>query len=148
MRLFNRTLLLIALAAPPLMAAAAAPAGDAPVRIASGGPQPPRADAKGAEQQAADKDDDAEPTLDQKFARRFPQPVEVAHLIGLPVLDFDEEAAKHYGQMRAAIEAMGRPVGMHDLQIGAHARSLGLTVVTNNMREFERMPDLKLENWV
>jgi tRNA(fMet)-specific endonuclease VapC len=37
---------------------------------------------------------------------------------------------------------------MHDLQIGAHARSLGLTVVTNNMREFERMPDLKLENWV
>jgi tRNA(fMet)-specific endonuclease VapC len=66
----------------------------------------------------------------------------------LPVLDFDEEAAKHYGQMRAAIDAMGRPVGMHDLQIGAHARSLGLTVVTNNMREFERMPDLKLENWV
>lgn len=91
MRLFNRTLLLIALMAPPLLATAAAPAGEAPVRLASGGPQPPRADAKGtAAEPAADKDGDAEPTLDQKFARRFPQPVEVAHLIGLPVLDFDD----------------------------------------------------------
>ncbi|MBN9008799.1 MAG: type II toxin-antitoxin system VapC family toxin, partial [Rhizobiales bacterium] len=66
----------------------------------------------------------------------------------LPALPFGAEAAEHYGQMRAAVEAIGRPVGLHDLQIGAHARSLGLTIVTNNTREFERMPGVKVENWV
>jgi hypothetical protein len=53
------------------------------VRVASGGPQPPRQDAQ-------NKDSDDEPTLDQKFERRFPQPVQVGDLIGLPVLDFDD----------------------------------------------------------
>jgi tRNA(fMet)-specific endonuclease VapC len=66
----------------------------------------------------------------------------------LPSLPFTDEAAAHYGQLRAALERVGRPVGMHDLQIGGHARSLNLTVVTNNAREFTRMPGVRVENWV
>ena len=71
------------LAAASLAPSLKAMAGDGLVRIASGGPQPPRADASA-------KDGDEEPTLDQKFKRRFPQPVRVGDLIGLPVLDFDD----------------------------------------------------------
>jgi tRNA(fMet)-specific endonuclease VapC len=60
---------------------------------------------------------------------------------------FDATAAWHYGQIRAALRRAGTPVGPNDLLIGAHARSLGLTLVTNNRREFDRMPGLKVENW-
>jgi tRNA(fMet)-specific endonuclease VapC len=42
----------------------------------------------------------------------------------------------------------GRPIGAHDMLIGAHARSEGMTVVTNNLREFKRIPELRTENWV
>jgi tRNA(fMet)-specific endonuclease VapC len=66
----------------------------------------------------------------------------------LEVLPFDRQAATHYGQLRAELERAGTPCGLHDTQIGGHARSKGLTVVTNNMREFARMPGLRVENWV
>ena len=66
----------------------------------------------------------------------------------LDVLPFSAEAALHYGQVRAALERMGRPAGAHDMLIGAHARSAGLAVVTNNISEFERIPGLRVENWV
>ena len=66
----------------------------------------------------------------------------------VPALDFDEDSATHYGHIRVALEKAGRPVGPNDLLIGAHARSLGLTLVTNNVREFERIAGLKIENWV
>jgi len=66
----------------------------------------------------------------------------------LEVLSFSPKAAAHYGQMRAEIERQGRPIGPHDMLIGAHARSEGLTVVTNNLREFRRLPGLRVENWV
>jgi tRNA(fMet)-specific endonuclease VapC len=66
----------------------------------------------------------------------------------LEVLSFSPKAAAHHGQIRAELERMGRPAGTYDMLIGAHARSEGLTVVTNNMREFERMPGLRVENWV
>lgn len=65
----------------------------------------------------------------------------------LDVLAFDDAAAAHYGQLRAELERAGTPCGQHDIQIGGHARSRGLTVVTNNMREFARMPGLRVENW-
>jgi tRNA(fMet)-specific endonuclease VapC len=65
----------------------------------------------------------------------------------VPAVDFREDAALHYGAIRAALEALGRPVGSNDFLIGAHARSLDLTLVTNNRREFERMPGLRVENW-
>jgi tRNA(fMet)-specific endonuclease VapC len=65
----------------------------------------------------------------------------------LDVLPFNGRAAGHYGQIWAELERAGRLIGLHDMMIGAHARSEGLTVVTNNMREFQRLPGLRLENW-
>lgn len=66
----------------------------------------------------------------------------------LDVLSFDARAATHYGQVRAELERAGMPCGPHDMQIGAHARSEGLIVVTNNTREFIRMSGVRVENWV
>jgi tRNA(fMet)-specific endonuclease VapC len=65
----------------------------------------------------------------------------------LDVLAFSSKAAKHYGQIRAGLERAGMPVGAHDMLIGAHARAEGLILVTNNLREFTRMPGLRAENW-
>jgi len=58
------------------------------------------------------------------------------------------KAAAHYGQVRAELERAGAPCGPHDMQIGGHARSEGLIVVTTDMREFSRMPGIRAENWV
>jgi tRNA(fMet)-specific endonuclease VapC len=66
----------------------------------------------------------------------------------LEVLPFSPAAASHYGQIRAELEQVGTPAGPYDMLIGGHARSEGLTVVTNNVREFFRMPGLRVENWV
>ncbi len=66
----------------------------------------------------------------------------------LEVLPFGDKAAAHYGQLRAELERAGTPCGSYDMQIGGHARSEGLIVVTNNMREFGRMPGVRAENWV
>jgi tRNA(fMet)-specific endonuclease VapC len=63
------------------------------------------------------------------------------------VLAYPPEAAIHYAQIRAALEARGTPIGANDLFVAAHARCLGLTLVTNNTREFARVPGLKIENW-
>jgi tRNA(fMet)-specific endonuclease VapC len=66
----------------------------------------------------------------------------------LEVLAFSEKAAAHYGQLRVELQNSGKPVGPYDLLIGAHARSEGLILVTNNEREFRRMPALRVENWI
>lgn len=66
----------------------------------------------------------------------------------LTVLPYPPEAAYHYGSIRAELERQGRPIGVNDLHIAAHARSCGLTVVTNNLSEFERVPGLLLTNWL
>ena len=66
----------------------------------------------------------------------------------LDVLPYGAKAAQHYGSIRAALELRGQPIGVNDLHIAAHARSEGLTLVTNNLREFERVPALQMENWV
>src|SRR5208282_5677750 len=63
------------------------------------------------------------------------------------VLDFPDEAAFHYAKIRAHIKAGGTMIGANDLFIAAHARCLGLTLVTNNTREFGRVPKLAIENW-
>ena len=63
------------------------------------------------------------------------------------VLDFTDEAALHYAQIRADLKRRGQMIGANDLFIAAHARSLGLTLVTNNVVEFERVANLKIENW-
>lgn len=66
----------------------------------------------------------------------------------LVVLDYDTKAAAHYGNIRAELEKSGQTIGVNDLHIAGHARSEGLILVTNNKREFERVPGLRLENWV
>ena len=66
----------------------------------------------------------------------------------LDVLDYGIKAAQHYGQIRAALERRGMPIGINDLHIAAHARSEGLTLISNNLREFERVEGLLYENWV
>ena len=66
----------------------------------------------------------------------------------LEVVDFDRSAAFHTGQIIAALERQGLKIGAYDSQIAGHARSRGLIVVTNNFREFERVPGLCVENWV
>ena len=65
----------------------------------------------------------------------------------LEVLAYGAKAAQHYGSIRAVLERQGQTIGVNDLHIAAHARSEGLTLVTNNMREFERVEALQLENW-
>lgn len=66
----------------------------------------------------------------------------------LDVLEYGNKAASHYGDIRADLERKGTPIGVNDLHIAGHARSDGLTLVTNNLREFERVDALRLENWV
>ncbi len=63
------------------------------------------------------------------------------------VLDFADEAALAYADIRAQLKSRGTMIGANDLFIAAHARSLGLTLVTNNTREFRRVPRLAIENW-
>ena len=66
----------------------------------------------------------------------------------LDVLEYGAKAAQHYGQIRADLERRGTPIGVNDIHIAAQARSEGLTLVSNNLREFERVEGLLLENWV
>jgi tRNA(fMet)-specific endonuclease VapC len=66
----------------------------------------------------------------------------------LEVLPYGLKAAGHYGSIRAALERRGQPIGVNDLHIAAHARSEGLTLVSNNLREFERIDGLLTENWI
>ena len=61
---------------------------------------------------------------------------------------WDEDAAKHYGSIRALLKKQGTPIGNNDLLIASHARSINAVMVTNNVREFNRVPDLSVENWV
>ncbi|MCY4219997.1 MAG: type II toxin-antitoxin system VapC family toxin [Gammaproteobacteria bacterium] len=65
----------------------------------------------------------------------------------LAVLEYGQKAAIHYGIIRADLEFSGQIIGVNDLHIAAHARSEGLTLVTNNLKEFRRVKGLLLENW-
>lgn len=66
----------------------------------------------------------------------------------LEVLNFGNDAAVHTGQVRAELAKMGTPIGPYDTMIAGHARSLGFIIITNNVREFERVPGLRVEDWV
>ncbi|MEK7350506.1 MAG: type II toxin-antitoxin system VapC family toxin [Nitrospirota bacterium] len=65
----------------------------------------------------------------------------------LEVASFDRNAAAAYGRLRATLEQKGTPIGSMDLLIAAHALSLSVRLVTNNAREFRRVPGLRVENW-
>jgi tRNA(fMet)-specific endonuclease VapC len=68
-------------------------------------------------------------------------------LLPLAILNFDQEAARTYGKLRAALEARGGVIGALDMLIAAHALSQNLPLATNNVREFSRVPGLKVLNW-
>ena len=66
----------------------------------------------------------------------------------IPVIAPDDAVGASYGAIRAQLERAGTPIGNNDLWIAAHALALGVTLVSNNTREFERIPKLRLANWV
>ena len=69
------------------------------------------------------------------------------YLRHVEILDFPDEAALHYAQIRATLRTRGTMISANDLFLAAHARALELTLVTNNTQEFGRVPNLKIENW-
>ena len=71
-----------------------------------------------------------------------------AVLEGIDILPLEEQADRHYGEIRTELERVGRPIGHNDLLIAAHARALGATLVTHNTDEFTRVPGLAIENWL
>lgn len=66
----------------------------------------------------------------------------------LDVLPYAEKASQHYGRIKSVLEKRGNIIGENDIHIAAHAMSQGLILVTNNLKEFKRVPNLVLENWV
>jgi len=82
-----------------------------------------------------------------KFSTRNQQAL-TQFLLPLEIVDFDRAAAITYGYLRVALEKQGTPTGSLDTLIAAQAFSLQATLVTNNLQEFSRIPDLKLDNWV
>ena len=66
----------------------------------------------------------------------------------IPACSLPLAAGEHYGQIRATLQKQGQPIGNNDLWLAAHARAEGWILVSNNTREFERVPGLQLENWV
>ena len=82
----------------------------------------------------------SDPNKNQEALDKFLTPLEI--------LDFDYYATIQYGKIRAQLERKGTPISPLDTLIASHAMSLELTLVTNNLKEFERIPDLKIENWV
>jgi tRNA(fMet)-specific endonuclease VapC len=69
-------------------------------------------------------------------------------LLPMTVLPFDTDAASRYGEIRAYLQSKGTPIGPLDMLIAAHAVAENMILVTNNVREFERVPGLQVENWV
>jgi tRNA(fMet)-specific endonuclease VapC len=69
-------------------------------------------------------------------------------LAGMPTLALNADAALHYARIRVALAQAGTPIGPNDLWIAAQALAIGLIVVTNNLREYQRVPGLMVENWL
>lgn len=82
----------------------------------------------------------SDPNKNQEALDKFIAPLEI--------LDFDYYATLKYGKVRTELENKGTPIGPLDTLIAAHALSLDLILVTNNLKEFERIPSLKTQNWV
>jgi len=68
-------------------------------------------------------------------------------ILSLEIADFDEKAAREYGAIRAELERTGTPIGSMDMLIGAHALALGAILVTNNIKEFKQIKNLKILDW-
>lgn len=68
-------------------------------------------------------------------------------MTAIDVISYDDNAAPHYGRIRAELESQGKTIGPLDMLIASHALSLDLTLITSNEREFRRVPGLKVDNW-
>jgi tRNA(fMet)-specific endonuclease VapC len=66
----------------------------------------------------------------------------------LEILPYDDQSAQYYGDLRAYLEKQGKPIGSLDMLIAAHALSIACTLITNNEKEFIRIPNLNIDNWV
>jgi tRNA(fMet)-specific endonuclease VapC len=85
----------------------------------------------------------------QKSQFREQATKQLTELAGLvPIMALPPQAGEFYGAIRASLEAKGEIIGNNDLWVAAHARAAGLTLVTNNEREFRRIQGLKIQNWV
>ena len=83
-----------------------------------------------------------------KSARPEQNQIALAQFLApMEMLSYSDEAAPYYGRLRAFLEKRGTPVGALDMLIAAHALSLSCILVTNNEKEFRRVPDLKIDNW-
>ncbi len=71
-----------------------------------------------------------------------------AMIARLEVLPFDRKAAYHFGQIRASLYKIGKPIGPYDMMIAGQARASALELITNNVKEFERVPGLLIDNWI
>lgn len=83
----------------------------------------------------------------RKASAKLTRQVE-AVLEGFDIMPLEEPVDRHYGSIRAELARLSQPIGQNDLFIAAHARALGLILVTNNEREFSRVSGLKVENWL
>lgn len=83
----------------------------------------------------------------RKGSARLSEQLE-AVLAPLDILSFEADADRHYGTLRAHLERSGQIIGPHDLLIAAQALAIGLTLVTDNLNEFKRVPSLKVQNWL
>ena len=83
----------------------------------------------------------------KKNSARLTRQVE-AVLSVLPILALETPVDAHYAEIRVELETSGNPIGPNDLIIAAHARALGLTLVTHNLVEFSRVPGLLVQNWL
>ena len=85
----------------------------------------------------------------QKSERTAQNALALAEFLApLEIVPFDEAAAIEFGKIRSYLEKKGLKIGEYDTMIAAHARALGSILVSNNIKEFERVPELKIENWV
>jgi len=82
----------------------------------------------------------SKPAQNQVALAQFAAPLEI--------LSYGDDAAQYYGDLRAFLEKKGTPIGSLDMLIAAHALSIDCTLVTNNEKEFNRIPNLKINNWV
>ena len=86
--------------------------------------------------------------VEKSLSKKMNQEILNEFIARLQIKPWDEEAANHYAKIRYQLEKQGTPIGNMDLMIASHARSCGYKLVTNNLKEFDRVPDLKLENWI
>ncbi len=85
--------------------------------------------------------------VEHSSSKKINRPIIDDFVRHLNIVSWDKEAAEHYGKIRASLRAEGNIIGSMDMMIAAHARSLTMTLVTNNEKHFKRVPKLKVENW-